>query len=182
MANVPSILATFCKWINGLGYKAIQGPSNNPAPAGKYVSVSAANLNQVGSPLIPGPRNGERNKYRKVINTLTVQMYGVEDDGEMLRAVRNSLESDAFDDFVAQTLGVMDSGDDAGFSLLDVSEIVDNGFQDGAYYIQQKAMTAEVQFMDFIGHDTERMESVSGMMVEITKGKEEPFSVEVTDG
>ena len=58
-----------------------------------------------------------------------------------------------------------------------MENIVDNGFQDGTFYIQQKTMVADFQFYDFIEHTTPRMESV-----DLSLNNEQPFHVEVNDG
>lgn len=196
------LLTILCQFINTeLNIRAIKGPSNNPAPAERpYVTVYLQNVRQVGDRFIPGPIRGAQapifldgavgqasgetatgdvpvRKYKAIMQVANVQFYGVEDDGEALRKIRNALQSDEFDAFVASKVGTKDDGDDAGFSVWEIGDIVDNGFQDGTFYIQQKTMVADFQFYDFIEHTTPRMESV-----DLSLNNEQPFHVEVNDG
>lgn len=175
----PILLTILCQFINTeLGIRAIKGPSNNPAPAERpYVTVYLQNVRQVGDRFIPGPVSGQESKSKAVMQVANVQFYGVEDDGETLRKIRNALQSDEFDSFVAAHVTPREDGDDAGFSVWEIGDIVDNGFQDGTFYIQQKTMVADFQFYDFIEHTTPRMESV-----DLSLNNEQPFHVEVNDG
>lgn len=173
------LLSILCQWINSITdgngnhpYKAIQGPSNNPAPAGRYISVVAQNTRQVGDVMVPGPKkNASDVKYKTVMQVTNVQFYEVEGDGEWLRDLKNRMQLDEFGEFVAQHV-VAEQGKDNGFSVWEIGEIVDNGFQDGPYYIQQRTMTADFQFYDHIVQTTERMAGVSGNI------NNEPFFVE----
>lgn len=196
------LLTILCQFINKeLKIKAIKGPSNNSAPEERpYVTVYLQNVHQVGDTYVPGPvddsqapifidggdvaATGEAatgdvpvRKYEDVMQVATVQFYGVEDDGEALRKIRNALQSDEFDAFVESKVGTRDDGEDAGFSVWELGDIVDNGFQDGTFYIQQKTMTVDFQFYDFIEHTTPRMRSV-----DVSLNNEQPFHVEVNDG
>jgi hypothetical protein len=198
----PTLLTILCQFINTeLGIKAIKGPSNNSAPAERpYVTVYLQNVRQVGDRFIPGPVRGAQapifidggnvaatgeaatgdvpvRKYKAVMQVANVQFYGVEDDGEALRKIRNALQSDEFDSFVAAHVTPREDGDDAGFSVWEIGDIVDNGFQDGTFYVQQKTMVADFQFYDFIEHTTPRMESV-----DLSLNNEQQFHVEVNDG
>ena len=175
----PILLTILCQFINTeLGIRAIKGPSNNPAPAERpYVTVYLQNVRQVGDLFIPGPVSGQESKSKAVMHVANVQFYGVEDDGEALRKIRNALQSDEFDSFVAAHVTPREDGDDAGFSVWEIGDIVDNGFQDGTFYIQHKTMVADLQFYDFIEHTTPRMESV-----DLSLKNEQPFHVEVNDG
>lgn len=196
------LLTILCQFINKeLKIKAIKGPSNNSAPEERpYVTVYLQNVRQVGDRFIPGPVRGAKapifidggnvaatgeaatgdvpvRKYKAVMQVANVQFYGVEDDGEALRKIRNALQSYEFDSFVAAHVTPREDGDDAGFSVWEIGDIVDNGFQDGTFYIQQKTMVADFQFYDFIEHTTPRMESV-----DLSLNNEQPFHVEVNDG
>lgn len=196
------LLTILCQFINKeLKIKAIKGPSNNSAPEERpYVTVYLQNVRQVGDRFIPGPVRGAQapifidggnvaatgeaatgdvpvRKHKAVMQVANVQFYGVEDDGEALRKIRNALQSDEFDSFVAAHVTPREDGDDAGFSVWEIGDIVDNGFQDGTFYIQQKTMVADFQFYDFIEHTTPRMESV-----DLSLNNEQPFHVEVNDG
>lgn len=196
------LLTILCQFINKeLKIKAIKGPSNNSAPEERpYVTVYLQNVRQVGDRFIPGPVRGAQapifidggnvaatgeaatgdvpvRKYKAVMQVANVQFYGVEDDGEALRSIRNALQSDEFDSFVATHVTPREDGDDAGFSVWEIGDIVDNGFQDGTFYIQQKTMVADFQFYDFIEHTTPRIESV-----DVSLNNEQPFHVEVNDG
>ena len=120
------LLTILCQFINKeLKIKAIKGPSNNSAPEERpYVTVYLQNVRQVGDRFIPGPVRGAQapifidggnvaatgeaatgdvpvRKYKAVMQVANVQFYGVEDDGEALRKIRNALQSDEFDSFVA---------------------------------------------------------------------------------
>lgn len=172
--TTASILSILCQWINGLGYKAIQGPSNNPAPAGRYISVVAQGTRQHGDMLVPGPVHGNQVKYKSSMQVLQVQLYEVEGDGEWLRDIRNRMQCDEFDAFVKSKVPA--SVKDDGFEVWEIGEIVDNGFQDGTFYIQQKTMTADFQYSDYILHTTPRMESVDGTI------NNEQLHVEVNNG
>lgn len=174
--TVPLILSILCQYINGMGYKAIQGPSNNPAPDGLYISVVAGNVRQVGDVDRPGPAAAADNKYKAIMKVLTVQFYEVEGDGEAIRAVQNALQSDEFDSFVASHSPASEHGKDPGFSVWEIGDIIDNSMQDGTYFIQQKTMTADFNFVDYIGHVSPRMMSVNGTI------NEEPFHSEVSNG
>lgn len=196
------LLTIICDYVTDeLGIACIKGPSNNPAPPERpYVTVYLQNVRQVGDRFIPGPVRGAQapifldgaigsasgeaatgdvpvRKYKAVMQVANVQFYGVEDDGEALRKIRNALQSDEFDSFVAAHVTPREDGDDAGFSVWEIGDIVDNGFQDGTFYIQQKTMVADFQFYDFIEHTTPRMESV-----DLSLNNEQPFHVEVNDG
>ena len=196
------LLTILCDYVTDeLGIVCIKGPSNNPAPAARpYVTVYLQNVRQVGDRFIPGPVRGAQapifidggnapatgnaatgdvpaKKYKAVMQVANVQFYGVEDDGEALRKIRNALQSDEFDAYVAAHVETRDDGDDAGFAVWEIGDIVDNGFQDGTFYIQQKTMVADFQFYDFIEHTTPRMESV-----DVSLNNEQPFHVEVNDG
>lgn len=173
------LLSILCQWINSLTdsnnvplYKAIQGPSNNPAPAGRYISIVSQNVRQVGDIMVPGPKKDSDDvKFKTAMQVMNVQFYEVEGDGEWLRDLKNRMQMQEFDEFVASHVTV-ESGKDNGFSVWEIGEIVDNGFQDGPYFIQQKTMTADFQFYDHIAHTTGRIESVSGTI------NNEPFTVE----
>lgn len=173
------LLTILCDYVTDeLGIVCIKGPSNNPAPAERpYVTVYLQNVRQVGDRFIPGPESGQESKSKAVMQVANVQFYGVEDDGEALRKIRNALQSDEFDSFVAAHVTPREDGDDAGFSVWEIGDIVDNGFQDGTFYIRQKTMVADFQFYDFIEHATPRMESV-----DLSLKNEQPFHVEVNDG
>ena len=174
--TVPLILSLLCQYINGLGYKAIQGPSNNPAPEGLYISVVAGNVRQVGDIDRPGPAVAADHKYRAIMKVVSVQFYEVEGNGETIRAIQNALQSDAFDDFVAQHSEANAYGLDTGFSVWEIGDIVDNSMQDGTFFIQQKTMTADFNFIDYEAHESPRMMSVNGTI------NEEPFHAEVSNG
>ena len=173
------LLTIICDYVTDeLGIVCIKGPSNNPAPPERpYVTVYLQNVRQVGDRFIPGPVSGQESKSKAVMQVANVQFYGVEDDGEALRKIRNALQSDEFDSFVAAHVTPREDGDDAGFSVWEIGDIVDNGFQDGTFYIQQKTMVADFQFYDFIEHTTPRMESV-----DLSLNNEQQFHVEVNDG
>ena len=155
------ILSVFCRFLNRNGVKAIQGPSDNPAPKGTHVAVTMGGVRQIGEILVPGPANGKE-KSKEFMQVATVQLYEVEGDGEALRKVRNLLQTDEFDEFV---MDAFSETADGGFAVWDISDITDNSSQDGAFWIEQRAMTVDVQFYDRIAHTDEiapRMESVSG--------------------
>ena len=174
--TVPLILSLLCQYINGLGYKAIQGPSNNPAPEGLYISVVAGNVRQVGDRMIPGPAEAADHKYKEIMKVLTVQFYEVEGNGEAIRSIQNALQSDEFDAFVAANKPATQHAIDTGFSVWEIGDIIDNSMQDGTYFIQQKTMTADFQFYDHLAHVSPRMMSVNGTI------NEEPFHAEVSNG
>ena len=170
------LLSIICKWLNEkIGYKSVQGPSNNPAPEGRYISVVLLNVHQVGEIMRPGPLSddGTRNKYMPAVKEASIQLYEVEGDGDWLRNVQNGLQSDEFDEYVKENVAVGE-GLDTGFSVWEIGDIVDNGIQDGTFYIQQKTMTFNVQFHDFIENRTGRMESVTMSM-----NNDKPFKIEV---
>lgn len=196
------LLTILCDYVTEeLGIVCIKGPSNNPAPAERpYVTVYLQNEHQVGDMYVPGPiddaqapifldgdngsATGEtasgdvpEKKYKAVMQVANVQFYGVEDDGEALRRIRNALQSDEFDEYVASKCGDREDGNDPGFSVWELGDIVDNGFQDGTYYIQQKTMTVDFQFYDYIEHTTPRMQSV-----DVSFNNEQPIHIEVNDG
>ena len=173
------LLTILCDYVTDeLGIVCIKGPSNNPAPAARpYVTVYLQHVRQVGERFIPGPVSGQESKSKAVMQVANVQFYGVEDDGEALRSIRNALQSDEFDSFVAAHVTPREDGDDAGFSVWEIGDIVDNGFHDVTFYIRQKTMVADFQFYDFIEHATPRMESV-----DLSLKNEQPFHVEVNDG
>lgn len=164
MTNVV-LLSLICRWLNGLGYKAIQAPSDNPAPAGRHIAVALTSTRQHGDMLVPGPlKNPEQKKYRSIMQVAQVQLYEVEGDGEWLRDIRNRMQGTELDDFIAGECPVGDDGLDNGFSVWDIGDIVDNSSQDGAFWIRQRTMTFDCQFMDHIEHKTPRIESVSGTL------------------
>lgn len=155
------ILSVFCRFLNGNGVKAIQGPSDNPAPKGRHVAVTMGGVRQIGEKLVPGPANGKE-KAKEFMQVATVQLYEVEGDGEALRKVRNLLQTNDFDAFVRKSFP---EAEDGGFAVWDISDITDNSSQDGAFWIEQRTMSVDVQFYDRIAHTDEtapRMESVSG--------------------
>lgn len=157
------ILSIFCRFINGNGIKAIQGPSDNPAPKGKYISIVLGGVRQIGEKLVPGPANGKE-KSKEFMQVATIQLYEVEGDGEALRKIRNLLQTDEFDEFV---MDAFRETSDGGFSVWDISDITDNSSQDGAFWIEQRTMTVDVQFYDRIAHtdeDAPRMASVCGKL------------------
>lgn len=173
------LLSIVCRWINEkLGYKAIQGPSNNPAPKGRYISVVMQNVRQVGDIMVPGPRSedGTTNKYKTAVKVASIQLYEVEGDGDWLRNIQNGLQSDEFCEFVEKNSPELD-GLDTGFSVWEIGDIVDNGFQDGTFYFQQKTMSFDAQFHDYLEHRTQRMERI-----EVNLNNEENLSVEVENG
>ena len=172
------LLTILCKYINEeLHITANKGPSNNPAPVlTPYVTVYLQNVRQVGDRMIPGPASAGNAKVKAFMKVALVQFYEVEGDGEAMRAIQNALQSDGFDNFVASNVTARADGHDAGFSVWEIGDVVDNGFQDGTFYIQQKTMTAEFQFFDYEEHTTQRIESVNGTL------NDETISVEVNDG
>lgn len=162
--KTDDILSVICQWLNSLGYKAIKAPSNNPAPDGRYVSVNLGPIRQHGDMLVPGPvKDGStERKYKAVMQVATLQLYEVEGDGEWLRDIRSRLQLDDIKAFIDRQIPE-EPGKDNGFSVWEIGEIVDNGFQDGAYFIQQRTMTFDVQFYDYYDHTAEnapRMASV----------------------
>ena len=172
------LLTILCRFVeNELHFKAFKGPSNNPAPAERpYITVYLQNVRQVGDRMIPGPVHGGQRKSKAYMKVATVQFYEVEGDGEAMREIQNALQSDEFDAFVEANVEPRDDGLDAGFSVWEIGDVVDNGFQDGTFFIQQKTMTADFQFFDYEEHTTQRIESVNGTL------NDEPISVEVNDG
>lgn len=177
--NRNELLTILCDFVTDeLKIACIKGPSNNPAPAERpYVTVYLQNVRQVGDRMIPGPVHGQQRKSKAFMQVANVQFYGVEDDGEALRAIRNALQSDEFDAFVSSKVTARADGNDPGFSVWEIGDIVDNGFQDGTFYIQQKTMVADFQFYDFIEHTTPRIESV-----DVSLNNENQFHVEVDNG
>lgn len=172
---VETILSVLCQWINSLGYKAIQAPSNNPAPSGRYISVNLSNTRQIGERIVPGPVRGNQVKFKDYIKVAQVQLYEVEGNGDWLRDIQNKLQEPEFDIFVnAHTTSTQTQ--DNGFTIAELGEIVDNGIQDGTFYIQQKTMAIDINFMDHAVHTTPRMESVSGTI------NNQPFHAEVNNG
>lgn len=148
------LLSLVCQWLNSLGYKAIKAPSDNPAPAGRYISVSLGSVRQVGDMLVPGPVPDDYTgtpKYKAFMQVASIQLYEVEGDGEWLRSIRNRLQLDGIDDFIANHV-TPEPGKDAGFSIWEIGEIVDNSSQDGAYWIRQKTLNFDAQFYDYIAH------------------------------
>ena len=176
MMTVPLILSILCQYINGMGYKAIQGPSNNPAPKGMYIAVVPGNVRQVGDVNRPGPAEASDHKYKEFMKVLSVQFYEVEGDGEAMRAVQNALQSDEFDAFVESHKPTNQYGLDTGFSVWEIGDIVDTSMQDGTFFIRQKTMSADFQFYDHVAHVSPRMMSVNGTI------NEEPFHAEVSNG
>ena len=173
------LLTIICQFVNGeLGIRAIKGPSNNPAPKERpYVTIYLQNVRQVGERMNPGPvREGQR-KSKAIMQVANVQFYGVEDDGEALRAIRNALQSDEFDAFVESKLDPREDGNDPGFSVWELGDIVDNGFQDGTFYSHQKTMMADFQFYDFVEHTTRSIRSVDGVI-----GQDETFLLSDENG
>ena len=160
------LLTILCRFIeNELHYKAFKGPSNNPAPVlTPYVTVYLQNVRQVGDRMIPGPASAGNAKVKAFMKVALVQFYEVEGDGEAMRAIQNALQSDEFDAFVEANVEPREDGLDAGFSVWEIGDVVDNGFQDGTFFIQQKTMTADFQFFDYEEHTTQRIESVNGLI------------------
>ena len=171
-----ALLSVICQWINSLGYKAIQTPSDNPAPSGRYIAVGIGGTRQHGDMMVPGPVSRAEVKYKSIMQVAQVQLYEVEGDGEWLRDIRNRMNTDELDEFVNEKLPTGEDGLDNGFAVWDIGEVVDNSSQDGAFWIRQRTMTFDVQFMDYIKMTVEtapRMMSVTGKL------NNEPFNVEV---
>lgn len=171
-----TILSVLCQWLNSIGYKAIQAPSDNPAPSGRYISVAMGGTRQHGDMMVPPPVSGDGKNYKSIMQVAQVQLYEVEGDGEWLRDIRNRMDTDELDEFVKEKLPTGDDGLDNGFSVWDVGEIADNSTQDGGFWIRQRTMTFDVQFMDYIAVTSTtapRMMSVTGKL------NNEPFKAEV---
>lgn len=173
MMTAADIRSTVCAWIDSLGYKAVQAYQNTPAPHGLHIAVSVQGVRPYGSLMKRGVKGkGKANAMQYVA---TVQLYEVEGEGDALRRIRTSLETDDFATFVAARFPDTENGE-ARFSVWEVGEIQDNSSQDGIYFIKQKTMTFDVQFNDFIENKTERIMSVNGEI------ENDPFKVEVQDG
>lgn len=172
------IKSVICMWLNSLGYKAIKAPSNNPAPAGRHIALNLTSTRQWGDMLIPGPRRDEKSpkKHKAVMQVSQVQLYEVEGDGDWLRDIRNRIVDGQLGRYVSGQFKSTEDGRDTGFSVWEIGDIVDNGMQDGAYWIDQKTMTFDVQFNDYLEHDALSILSVSGT------ANGEDFSVSVSDG
>lgn len=176
MMTVPLILSLLCQYINAMGYRAIQGPSNNPAPEGMYISVVAGNVRQIGDRMIPGPAEKADHRYKEIMKVLSVQFYEVEGNGEAIRNIQNALQSDDFDSFVESNKPATQHEIDTGFSVWEIGDIIDNSTQDGTFFIAQKTMTADFQFYDHVEHTAPRIMSVNGTL------NDEPFHAEVSNG
>lgn len=155
------IKSLLCQWLNSRGYKAIKAPSDNPAPAGRYISVNIGNVRQHGDMFIPGPVDeaAETPKYKSIMQVASVTLYEVEGEGEWLRDIRNRLQTDEFVEFAADRIE-KEPGKDNSISVWELGEIVDNSSQDGGYWIRQRTMSFDVQFLDHIEHNVLRMASV----------------------
>ena len=173
------LLTVLCDYVTDeLGLVCIKGPSNNPAPAERpYLTAYLQNVRQVGDRMVPGPVSAQRTKKVAITKVATVQFYEVEGDGEAMRSLQNAIQSDGFDAYVAEHVGTRDDGYDGGFSVWTIGDVVDNGFQDGTFYIRQKTMTADFQFFDYVEHTTPRMESV-----DMDFNERNTYHAEVTNG
>lgn len=162
------ILSVICQWLNSLGYKAIKGPSDNPAPSGRYISVTLGPTRQHGDVLVPGPVSDAETepKYKTVMQVASIQLYEVEGDGEWLRDIRNRLQLSDVDDFI-NSHTPHEPGKDNRFSVWDIGDIVDNSSQDGGYWIRQRTMTFDVQFYDHIAHTAENAPRMASVDFEI---------------
>ena len=149
-----------CAWISSMGFTAIMSPTSKPAPAGNYFSVSVTGMRQDGSRTNPGPAKEGESKHDVVQNVATVSIHEVEGDGENLRAVRNGIDSDAFDEFVSNRFASDDS-EDRAFSVWDTGAIQDLSSKDGDFWIRQSVFTFDVHFNDFFDHAALPMESVN---------------------
>lgn len=171
--SIQELLSVICQWINSLGYKAIQAPSDNPAPAGKYISVGVGTVLQHGEMLIPSPikeTSTVSKKNKSVMHVAQIQLYEVEGDGEALRRIKDLLQLDEFDEFVKSHTQSTPAQDN-GFSVWNIGEIIDNSGLDGAYWVNQKILGFDVQFYDYLQHNTQKIKSVKG------KRNNENFSV-----
>ena len=142
--KAEDIRAAVCRWISSMGIRAVQSPSNAPAPAGTHIAVSVLGVTQHGSEMHPAPGEGRRFVYQHVA---TVQLYEVEGEGDDLRRVKDSLQNDRFDAFVKETFRD-GTGLDYGFSVWEIGEIQDVTSQDGPFFVRQNTFTFEVQFND----------------------------------
>lgn len=161
MNDSLNLMKIFARWIEKeIGCKAVISPTNNPAPKGEHIAIAMTNIRQEGDPFIPPPkRSAEDKHYIAYMYVAQVQFYEVEGNGNSIRKLRNSFHSDRFDDFVAEQ--TKDDSLDFGFSIWNIGDIVDNGTQDGTYYIPQKTLTIDFQFYDYEESSVENMQSVT---------------------
>ena len=161
MNDSLKLMKIFARWIEKeIGLEAVIGPTNNPAPKGEHIAIAMTNIRQEGDPFIPPPkRSAEDKHYIAYMYVAQVQFYEVEGNGSSIRKLRNSFHSDRFDDFVAKQ--TKDDSLDFGFSIWSIGDIVDNGTQDGTYYISQKTLVVDFQFYDYEESTAENMQSVT---------------------
>lgn len=149
--SVDEIKAFFCRVINGwkLGVKAIQTPTNKPAPKGTYIAVRESYVEQHGRPLTPAPNQRDHQTFLQVAGLVISE---VEGDGTALREIRNRMQTEEFNVLAERE----------GFSLWEMGDIQSVNFQDGDFWVRQSRFALRVEFTDKLNYAAERIASISG--------------------
>lgn len=149
--DIDEIKAFFCRVINGwgLGVKAIQTPTNKPAPNGTYIAVRDSYIEQHGMPLTPAPGQNNKQTFLQLLGLVITE---VEGNGYFLREIRNCLQTESF-----RVLA-----ESEGLSLWSMGEIQVNNFQDGDFWIRQSFFNLRVEFSDTLEYNAERIHSFDG--------------------
>lgn len=145
-----------CLWLSSHGYSAVKAPTSKPAAGGTYVSVAVGDIFQDGSAMMPPP--GKQDIVFQHI--ATVNLYEVYGDGEVLRNIKNLLQTDDFDNFANSRFQIDEK--DRSLSVWETGDIEETSRKDGDFWITEKALSFQVAFNDFIEIKTTTIKSVEG--------------------
>lgn len=158
MSRPNEIASALCSYIEGLnlGVTPIITPNNDPTPSGKYIAVRIDGIEQVCGYEKPKPTLNKNEGDTRFEMTCTIVFTEVDGDGTALATIREWLQ---VDDFKA----IEEAND---FAVWDISDVMNNDFQDGDEWIYSKMFTASINYTDIIKHSAQNVSEVAGVVNE----------------
>lgn len=142
--TVDELKGYLCEHFNGsdsFSVQFVKSPVSAAAPEGTYVAVAVSGVEQYGSMMEPPPGDSVVRRWEQVA---TVRFTEVEGDGDVLRQVRNALQTPAFVSYCRAL----------DFTVWGLSPIIENHTWDGEFIVRQLFFDARFNF-----EDTEEIES-----------------------
>lgn len=149
MSKINEIKKCIASFLNKKGYKTIVSPTNNPAPKGKYFSVSHTSVSDYGNKILDRYKEDTYSDVYQSVMSLVI--HEIDGDGDDLRKVKQLIQTNDFQDHVDQWFyNEEENKKYNSFTIQNVESITSLNMLDGSFFVEQSVFQFDVMFNDYI--------------------------------
>lgn len=156
MSKVKEIKKCISNFLITKGYKTIVSPTNNPAPKGKYFSVSHTSVSDYGNKILDRYKEEhEEDTYSDVYQSvMSVVIHEIDGDGDDLRKVKQLIQTNDFQNHVDKWFyNEEENKKYNSFTIQNIESISSLNMLDGSFFVEQSVFQFDVMFNDYINSE-----------------------------